>query len=181
MKRVIRLTESDLKNIVLKVIAEKRLREEEYEDDDSMKRFAKFTMSELPDLIKDVQSGKMSYEELTAKMKLAILEKDVKYLSDILEDFPEIAEKLTDSYLQQVIGWVIDGVNSNPDYFASLPSGYELDKHEYSDYVINDVIQEILSKFPVLQNEDEVAVDLENYIKFYHDDLLFKGFEGSNL
>jgi hypothetical protein len=51
------------------------------------------------------------------RVKLALLEEEVKFLKDIFVDYPEIAERVQDSNLVQLIDWVKQRVNSAPDLF----------------------------------------------------------------
>ena len=185
MKKIVRLTESDLAGIIRKVILERRKSGGSVISENKDKFIAK--------LISDFTSGKIDEKEMEMRMKLLFLEDSVKYLDEIFEDFPEVAEKVTDSYLQKMVGWVIKVVNSEPEHFFNGLDKEDLDKRTYGDVIIGNVLKEIRNKFPILNlPEDEsdrsqssesetMYSDLVNYIKFYHDDLLFDGFEELDL
>lgn len=185
MKKIVRLTESDLAGIIRKVILERRKSGGSLILENKDKFIAK--------LISDFTSGKIDEKEMEMRMKFLLLEDSVKYLDEIFEDFPEVAEKVTDSYLQKIIGWVIKVVNSEPEHFFNGFDKEDLDKITYGIVIMRNVLKEIRNKFPVLNlpeddpygsqsSESETMYsDLVNYIKFYHDDLLFDGFEELDL
>ena len=144
-------------------------------------KFGEFLSDEFRQIFDDFASGRITEKEMEMRVKLALLEEEVKFLKDIFVDYPEIAERVQDSNLVQLIDWVKQRVNSAPDlFFPSVESKEELSKHEYSNIIIAGVISELFNLFPDLKGSEDVSDDLVNYLKFYHDDELFSGLDELN-
>ena len=152
------------------------------EDDDSMDN--PLNNVEFRKIIDDAMSGKITPEEAEMRIKILLLTYSVKNIKDIFEKYPDVAQKINDSDVVQIIKDTVRTANDDPYNFFIYNHARPVEdlsdvqtKHIYGEMIIDGVIENFMNVYPELDdNDDEWVDDLTNYIKFYHDDLLFEGF-----
>lgn len=137
---------------------------------------------EFRTIFTDFSSGKITEKEMEMRVKIMLLGEEVKYLREIFEKHPHIAEKVKDSDVLQMTRDTIRTVNNNTGaFFGNYEDMKMLPKHAYSTMIIVGVIDKLEKMFPELKSDLDWSSDFVNYMKFFHDDVLFGGFDELNL
>lgn len=169
MKKI--LTESEKKEI----------RKLYYEsDEDQIKKL--LDNEEFRQIFTDFSSGRITEKEMEMKVKIMLLGEEVKYLREIFEDYPHIAERVKDSDVVEMTRDTIRTVNNNSDaFFGNYGDLNMVPKHAYSTMIIAGLIKRLEDMYPELKRDLDWSGDFINYMKFYHDDMLFGGFDELNM
>lgn len=177
------------KRLIISENEKKDIRKLYYEspsDDDPM---GLMNNDEFMKIIADGLAGKITPEEAEMRIKILLLTDSVKPIKEIFEEYPDVAEKINDSDVIRILKDTIRTANDDPHSFFIYNHVRPVEdlsdlqsKHIYGEMIIDGVIEKFVNVYyPELDyNDFNWKSDLINYIKFYHDDLLFEGFNKMN-